>query len=729
MPELIKFKDWDQDPNQSLNDSDIIKMYEKGFAGAKYSPEAIEEYKDTVSIPRAEDVCRLFGLEEESKGDLITPFTWVTKYYPNAWPGPAQVVGDCFMAGAMVTMADGSKKPIEQVSVGEQVLTHKGNIKRVESLVSKKSNNFVEITVDKYHKNITSTADHVYPTLNSIDSEDIVWKKGLDITSDDYLVLGKPNVTEKTVTFDMKDYGADLTDDLDFTSLRLQPVDFGKCRAKSSQTKSQVNRFVKLDDDLAYIIGAFLAEGSCDHNAGHPSRITFNLGHTETLYAKKIARCIEKCFGVTPSISSIPSKPTVLYVRLTNIPVATLLYRLCGEGNTYSKRCPWQILSAAESTKLELLRGWIDGDGYTYSSGRTVGCTISPEMATTLQELANSCGLDCRIAINAQKDRSDAYRLSFSQENATALQKQAFIKTEVTINNNKYGIPVKVKEVNSFTKYNQDVYCINVEDDHSFICDGFSVHNCVSQSQRNANLLTVCTEVASGTPDAVSGKVEKAPIVSAIGERNGVFSTEAIYWFRGYDGHGWFCHAAAKTSLTKAGCILRENIDGVANLEEYKGRNTTLYGSRKPPADVVDKIDNNLLRESTEIDSFEELRDLIGRGFGVTSCGSEGFSSQRDENGVSKKSGRWAHAMAYIAVDDRPEIHRKYGGPLVLVLNSWGSRWNRGPRRILGTQLDIPEGAFWARWSDLRARSTIAMAGANGWERERLPRDFAPDFV
>ncbi len=76
--------------------------------------------------------------------------------------------------------------------------------------------------------------------------------------------------------------------------------------------------------------------------------------------------------------------------------------------------------------------------------------------------------------------------------------------------------------------------------------------------------------------------------------------------------------------------------------------------------------------------------------------------------------------MAYIGADDREEIHRKYGGPLVLVQNSWGI-FNTGPRRILGTNIDIPEGSFWARWSDCKRRNHTALAGVTGWERELLP--------
>jgi hypothetical protein len=79
----------------------------------------------------------------------------------------------------------------------------------------------------------------------------------------------------------------------------------------------------------------------------------------------------------------------------------------------------------------------------------------------------------------------------------------------------------------------------------------------------------------------------------------------------------------------------------------------------------------------------------------------------------------WAHALAYLGVDDRPEIIERYGEPLVLVQNSWG-QWNDGGRKILGTNINIPVGSFWAKWSDLKNRYMIAFSSVSGWPPKKL---------
>lgn len=244
--------------------------------------------------------------------------------------------------------------------------------------------------------------------------------------------------------------------------------------------------------------------------------------------------------------------------------------------------------------------------------------------------------------------------------------------------------------------------------------------DCVSHDEKNANIITICGEIISGVPDEVTGIIEGPFEVSPEGVREGLLSSEYPYWFRGYSSDGWNCDAATAVTL-KHGVLIRKAYPELGiDLTNYSGSLAGKYGRSEPPANISAEGRLHLVRTATEIESAEECRDMLGESYGVSSCGGEGFSNQRDANGVASRSGRWSHAMAYIGFDDRPEIHRIYGGPLVLVQNSWGI-WNGGPRRILGTTIDIPQGSFWARWKDVQSRYMIARSGVNGWQRRSLP--------
>jgi hypothetical protein len=244
--------------------------------------------------------------------------------------------------------------------------------------------------------------------------------------------------------------------------------------------------------------------------------------------------------------------------------------------------------------------------------------------------------------------------------------------------------------------------------------------DCVSWSTRNACLGTMCCEITSGVPDPNSNRLEGAPEVSDTARLNGVLSTEAFYNWRRHGGDGWSCAEAAQVALNDSGLWLRKKYDEIdVDFTQYSSRNAGIYGSRTPPESWRAIGKDHRVQTITEVEEYEALRDLLANGYCVSSCGSEGFSDQRDEHGVSRRRGSWAHALAYLAVDDRPETIKLYGQPLVLVQNSWGS-WNDGGRRILGTTIDIPVGSFWALWSDIKNRYMVAISGVNGWPPKKL---------
>jgi hypothetical protein len=244
--------------------------------------------------------------------------------------------------------------------------------------------------------------------------------------------------------------------------------------------------------------------------------------------------------------------------------------------------------------------------------------------------------------------------------------------------------------------------------------------DCVSWSTRNACLGTMCCEITSGVPDPNSNRLEGAPEVSDTARLNGVLSTEAFYNWRRHGGDGWSCAEAAQVALNDSGLWLRKKYDEIdVDFTQYSSRNAGIYGSRTPPESWRAIGKDHRVQTITEVEEYEALRDLLANGYCISSCGSEGFSDKRDEHGVSRRRGSWAHALAYLAVDDRPETIKLYGEPLVLVQNSWGA-WNDGSRRILGTTIDIPIGAFWALWSDIKNRYMVAISGVNGWPPKKL---------
>jgi hypothetical protein len=250
--------------------------------------------------------------------------------------------------------------------------------------------------------------------------------------------------------------------------------------------------------------------------------------------------------------------------------------------------------------------------------------------------------------------------------------------------------------------------------------------DCVSHSTRTAVLGSLACEIASGHPDEVTGEIEGPPNISEAGRLDGVLSTEAIYWWRGHGGDGWTCDHAAEVCMSQSGMWLRKDYPELGiDLTRYSGSLAGKWGRSNPPAEIKAIGQDHLVRTTTRARSFEEVRDLLHNGYCISSCGGESFSATRDANGVSSRTrGGWAHAMAYLGVDDREETRRMYGGPLVHVQNSWGPRWGSGGRQVHGTDVEIPLGGFWAKWADIKNRYAIAFSGLDGWPPQNFDRWF-----
>lgn len=268
--------------------------------------------------------------------------------------------------------------------------------------------------------------------------------------------------------------------------------------------------------------------------------------------------------------------------------------------------------------------------------------------------------------------------------------------------------------------------------------------DCVSWGTRNASLLTMVCDIVAGVPDAVTGKVEGPPDVPQEGIDDGVLSTEAFYWWRGYNGDGWSCGAAANVATKTSGLFVRQDYPDLGvNLTRYSSSLAGKYGRQPPTAEIKVVGGQHLVHQATELNTFEASRDYLFNGYGLSTCGGEGFDDHRDANGVSRRLGSWSHAYARIGVDDRDIIKQTYGQPLVLELNSW-ARWNTGPRDILASaalvppgkkeewikkgivnpttgNIMIPEGSWWCKYSDVKNREVIAFSGVNGFPAKVLP--------
>lgn len=242
--------------------------------------------------------------------------------------------------------------------------------------------------------------------------------------------------------------------------------------------------------------------------------------------------------------------------------------------------------------------------------------------------------------------------------------------------------------------------------------------DCVSRGQSHAAIASLAVACANG-------KGSWPEIPESAYATGMPFHPSPTYWNKHGGISGWSCSRAAMMSKDKIGLTLsiahsNPNIGDL--LTRYDTHTIGKYCRSGPPADVIKDLNSHCTLSYSRISSFEQIRDAIASGYGINSCGGQGFSKTRDAHGVSGRSGSWSHSMAYVGVDDSPWAHQNYGEPLVLVLNSWGTSWIKGPRKVQGKDdvPEIPRGSFWAKWSHVKGRDCYAFSAVQGWPPMKL---------
>lgn len=224
--------------------------------------------------------------------------------------------------------------------------------------------------------------------------------------------------------------------------------------------------------------------------------------------------------------------------------------------------------------------------------------------------------------------------------------------------------------------------------------------DCVSHATRNAVDITRAVEIdIAGQPESFEARG----------------ATEGIYQSRGHNGQGMSCSVAARYVHQNGGILIRKNY-GAINLSVY---NSSVGADHRIPQSIYKtEAQKRQVKTISMITTIQEARDALANGYAISVCSDVGFSSTRDNDGISRRSGSWSHAMAWIACDDTRARHKE---TLFLIQNSWG-KWNSGPR-VHGQ----PEGSFWIREAD--ARNMLAQQGS--WvfsDVDGFPARDLPDY-
>lgn len=381
---------------------------------------------------------------------------------------------NCFVAGTEVLTINGYK-PIEEIKVGEYVLTHDGTYQLVNSIMSRDySGSAICFCDPRISKNIICTPNHKFLTQHGWVEASEIYNANKYQSSGNYKLY---NVTHYIECDDVVvDLNALLQDKLD--------LEFDENKVWINCPKhytAKINRYIKIDKDLKYVFGRYLGDGSVSdyaHYKNYIFQIVFNANteYDEYILCKKI---IEDHFGIECCDNS-NKKQNTLVLKVNSRIVGAFFEMTCGKKE--NKHFPVEY-----KNDINIAIGLLDSDCYINDSN---GIRIWLKSDILMNDLWLCLKNNNVIVPKYRKDTNNGYsvnKLELSQGAGRQLiplmhkkQRKCFSNCNQFYDYNDSGIFMNVWDIKQI-EINEPVYNISVENNHDYIVHGFSVHNCYSR--------------------------------------------------------------------------------------------------------------------------------------------------------------------------------------------------------------------------------------------------------
>ncbi|MBS3063191.1 MAG: SufD family Fe-S cluster assembly protein [Candidatus Diapherotrites archaeon] len=406
----------------------------------------------------------------------------------------------CFTAGTEIVTENGHK-PIEEVRVGEKVLTHAGEYKDVyQTQVRPYTGNLftIEYFGDSSEK-IEATEEHPFLVVKRQKAEykNTAWEPGWQpanaLLPGDYLAIPIDRQTEEK-------------------SVREFMVPMGK----GGHGFKEETLTLETDADFFRLLGYYLSEGNT--MGSHYLAFTFNKNETE--YIEDTKRLLVKYFHKAPL--QYKEYKNGISLVLCSTMAARFFERECGKGAA-GKHAPAWAMREAPAKQMELVKGFWRGDGsfmlkqYGWGVKRLFRMnTISKTLAKQLQGLL--LRLDIFAGLNEHKrsgkrrniycvhvgggflpkfaeivDTVVANEVAVGKQSAWQAVKEVNAKSYAHISKEYAFVPIKSVSAREVEKVS--VYNFSVEKDESYVAGGVAVHNCTAPKYSSESLHSAVVEL------------------------------------------------------------------------------------------------------------------------------------------------------------------------------------------------------------------------------------------
>lgn len=274
-------------------------------------------------------------------------------------------------AGTSIRMADGSERPIEEVRLGEHVVTAEGTSARVLGLsISDSTADLCRLVIWGHSHLRVAPWQDVKTARGPVSASDL--HRGDEVGMPKWLA-GTNGVIEVS----------------QFVTEPTHLLPKGKRWSGIPGRKglqvgaNPIPETITLDRNFGRLIGLFLAEGNCTSGK---AMFSLCIDEVDTLAAEVAQRM--GVYGANPHIRPVPTH-NQCNVSVYGTGWTRIFSKLCGDGAGLKRLHP--ALTAGPRDFLEaVLSGWLDGDGHINKAGQAEGVSISPRLALGMYDIAQA---------------------------------------------------------------------------------------------------------------------------------------------------------------------------------------------------------------------------------------------------------------------------------------------------------------------------------------------------
>lgn len=437
------------------------------------------------------------------------------KYFIHATPTnfnagtPRQQLSSCFMQGTQVHTMNGVKN-IEDVVIGDKVVTHTGNIKRVVQLHENALNNRIIYDVKLAGTpTVSVTGNH---RLWSLSDEQEKWSKKPGWNTVEYLRIGDWVAIPKKeggqiYVLDIKSildnftsdgnkvtYRYDYTQDGKVTPYASWKKHFANERTVSSEKKGDtINRFWTFDESMMELLGIWYGDGCIVHSKNSAKQKVLKAINIVSYYNNTnlidfVTKTLYQKLGVS-HITVSHDNHNMVCITVNNQYIAYVFKEVFKSGFD-GKRIPSFFNTMSYDGITSFLSGLVSSDGCVNDTGGITIQLTNPPLVNDIFHLARSVGIPITATYMECKDKKLTGRMSIPPNIVNNKIKKVYnderihVYEDKTQNNWKQtriidGITyMRINSKTPTDKSPKFVYTLGIEDDHSYSVGGFIAENC-----------------------------------------------------------------------------------------------------------------------------------------------------------------------------------------------------------------------------------------------------------